>query len=181
MRFWLPRNKWSYLVGTLNATYMHKVFLNGKLVMQKQRYLFFSFFISFPSSSSFPSISSWSDHSARLTETIPRCTRRKTFSISVVTWVRAHTTQLTHTTRHNSRTRHDTTRHTDDDQDFGFNGELDGIRIWNRAWTDAEVATNYDLPVSYAEGTHLAWTPAHDATRDILQHTRHTRHTHTAD
>jgi hypothetical protein len=51
MRFWLPRNKWSYLVGTLNATYMHKVFLNGKLVMQKQRYqpllfllLFFSFF-----------------------------------------------------------------------------------------------------------------------------------------
>ena len=54
-----------------------------------------------------------------------------------------HETQLTHTTRH-----------TDDDQDFGFNGELDGIRIWNRAWTDAEVATNYDLPVSYAEGTH---------------------------
>jgi hypothetical protein len=84
MRFWLPRNKWSYLVGTLNATYMHKVFLNGKLVMQKQRYLFFSFFISFPS---FPSSSS-SDHNARLTGTIPRCTRRKTFSISVVTWVR---------------------------------------------------------------------------------------------
>ncbi len=41
---------------------------------------FFSFFFSFYSSSS--------DHSARLTETIPRCTRRKTFSISVVTWVR---------------------------------------------------------------------------------------------
>lgn len=96
MRFWLPRNKWSYLVGTLNATYMHKVFLNGKLVMQKQR--------------NNPTV----------------------YSPQNLLYFG---------------------RYLDDDQDFGFNGELDGIRIWNRAWTDAEVATNYDLPVSYAEGT----------------------------
>jgi hypothetical protein len=40
----------------------------------------------------------------------------------------------------------------DDDQDFGFNGELDGIRIWNRAWTQSEVASNYNQPLSYPAG-----------------------------
>jgi hypothetical protein len=82
-------------------------------------------------------------------------------------------------TRHDQRhdTTHDTTRHTDDDQDFGFNGELDGIRIWNRAWTDAEVATNYDLPVSYAEGTHLV-DPPHTTQHATYCNTPDTHDTH---
>lgn len=58
---------------------------------------------------------------------------------------------------------------TDSDQDFGFNGQLDGIRIWNRAWDAAEVAQNYNSPVSYPPGNHstVASTLSDVASSDV--------------
>jgi len=40
----------------------------------------------------------------------------------------------------------------DEFEDYGFNGNLDGIRIWNRAWTDEEVAQNYETVTFYPPG-----------------------------
>jgi len=37
LRFYIPRNQWSYIVGTFSESFVQSVYLNGQLVLQQQR------------------------------------------------------------------------------------------------------------------------------------------------
>jgi len=96
LRFWIPRNAWSYVVGVFTDNLEQKVYLNGKLVLSKTRLADTSYIL--------PNLLYFG-------------------------------------------------RYLNEFEDYGFNGNLDGIRIWNRAWTDEEVAQNYETVTFYPPGT----------------------------